>query len=48
MAVFSEKEGWQIFLGTGSSTYYRNSSWDENLDLFGWKIGWKAAMAFVM
>jgi hypothetical protein len=35
-------------LWTGSSAHYRNSSWDDNLDLSGLKISWHVAKAFVM
>ncbi len=38
----------EVALRTGSSSHYRNSSWDDNLDLFGLKIGWDVAGAFVM
>jgi hypothetical protein len=33
---------------TGSSAHYRNSSWDDNLELSSLKIGWDVARAFVM
>jgi hypothetical protein len=33
---------------TGSSSSYRNSSWDDNPDLFGLQRGWDVGRAFVM
>ncbi len=33
---------------TGLSSYYRNSYWDDNPDLSGFKIGWDIARDFVM
>jgi hypothetical protein len=33
---------------TGLSSCYRNTSWDDNPDLFSLKIGWNIARVFVM